>query len=117
MLNVNGRITWRRRRYDSPGAGSCSPIDRLVDAVESSVSVGIRELCCRLGIAGRSFARSAENLKAAAQIRISEEVLRTVVESEGKAVLKASAEEHLELDWSAADWKTPVPSGQEVSRL
>ena len=117
MLNVNGRITWRRRRYDSPGAGSCSPIDRLVDAVESSVSVGIRELCCRLGIAGRSFARSAENLKAAAQIRISEEVLRTVVESEGKAVLKASAEEHLELDWSAADCKTPVPSGQEVSRL
>jgi hypothetical protein len=117
VLNVNGRITWRRRRYYAPGEGSGCPIDLLVDAVESGVSVGMRELCCRLGIAGRSFARSAENLKEAAQIRVSEEVLRTVVESEGKAVLKASAEEQLEIDWSAAVCKTPSPSGQEVSRL
>jgi len=117
VLNVNGRITWRRRRYYAPGEGSGCPIDLLVDAVESSVSVGLRELCCRLGIAGRSFARSAENLKAAAQIRVSEEVLRTVVESEGKAVLKASTGEQLEIDWSAAECKTTAPSGQEVSRL
>ena len=51
-----------------------------------------------MGIAGRSFARSMENLHEAAQIRMSEEMLRNVVESEGKAVLKASAEEQLEID-------------------
>jgi hypothetical protein len=104
-------------RYHAAGEGSDSPIDRLVDAVESAVSVGIRELCCRLGVAGRSFGRSAENLKEAAQISMSEEMLRTVVESEGKAVLKASEQEQLELDWSASDCKVQTPSGQEVSRM
>jgi len=88
-----------------------------VDELESSISVGMRELCCRLGIAGRSFARSAENLKEAAQIRISEEMLRTVVESEGKAVLKASEQEQLEFDWSAADCKTSTPDGKETTRM
>ena len=104
-------------RYYAAGEGSAHPIDRLVDAMETALSVGLRELCCRLGIAGRSFARSAENLKSAAQITLSEEVLRTVVESEGKAVLKASAEEQLELDWSAAECRVTTPSGPEVSRM
>jgi hypothetical protein len=58
-----------------------------------------------------------ENLHEAAQIRMSEEMLRNVVESEGKAVLKASAEEQLEIDWSGADCKAQTPTGQEVSRL
>lgn len=93
-----------------------TPADRLVDATEAAISVGVRELCCRLGVAGRSFARSADNLKQAAQITLSAELLRGVVESEGKAVLKASADEQLEIDWSAADCKTRTPEGQEVSR-
>jgi hypothetical protein len=89
----------------------------LVDALEAAVSVGVRQLCCQLGIAGRSFARSAKGLKDAAQIEMSEEMFRCVVESEGKAVLKASATEQLEIDWSAADCKTASPSGEEVSRV
>jgi hypothetical protein len=67
-LSVNGRVEFARTRYYAAGQGSDSPMDRLVDAMESSVSVGMRELCCRLGIAGRSFARSAENLKEAARV-------------------------------------------------
>ena len=117
MLSANGRIELRRTRYYTPGEGSDSPLDRLVDALETSVSVGVRELCCRLGIAGRSFARSVENLQEAAQLRISEEMLRNVVESEGQAVLRASAQEQLEIDWSGADCRAPTPSGQEVTRL
>lgn len=34
-----------------------------------------------------------------------------------RVVLAASAEEQLELDWSAAQCKTATPAGQEVSRL
>ena len=117
MVSVNGRIELRRIRYYAPGEGSDTPIDRLVHAMETSLSVGLRELSCRLGIAGRSFARSVENLKAAAQISLSEEVMRVLVESEGKAVLEASSEEQLELDWSAGDCKATTPSGQEVSRM
>jgi hypothetical protein len=104
-------------RYYAVGEGSDSPVDRLVDAVESAVSVGTRELCCRLGIAGRSFDRSVKNLDQAAQIRMSEEMLRQVVESEGKAVLKASEEEQLELDWSAADCRVQTPDGQDATRV
>jgi hypothetical protein len=43
-----------------------------------------------------------------------EDLFRQVVESEGKAVLKASGEEQLELDWSAAECKTAVPTAAEV---
>jgi hypothetical protein len=58
-----------------------------------------------------------ENLYAAGQIRTSEEMLRKVVESEGKAVLAASEDEQLELDWTAADCKTTTPAGQEATRM
>ena len=88
-----------------------------MDATEATVSVGVRQLVCRLGIAGRSFQRSVRNLKESAQITMGKETYRRIVESDGKAVLKASREEQLELDWSAADCKTTTPSGQQVTRM
>jgi len=92
-------------------------LDRLLDETEATISVGVRELCCRLGIAGGSFARSVENLKRAAMLSLAEETLRAVVESEGKAVLAASQEEQLEIDWTAGRCQTATPAGQEVSRV
>lgn len=113
-----------RVRWYAAGEGSDCPLDRLLDAAEgkpsaagATVTVGLRQLCCRLGIAGRSFARSAGNLKDAAQVTMGEELFRAVVESEGKAVLRASADEQLEIDWSAAQCRTTTPSGREVSRV
>jgi hypothetical protein len=116
-LSINGRIEMARKRWCAAGAGSDCPLDRLLDAAEATISVGVRELCCRLGIAGCSFARSAENLKRAAMLSMAEETLRALVESEGKAVLAASQEEQLELDWSAAQCKTRTPGGETVSRI
>lgn len=84
---------------------------------ESVVSVGVRELCCRLGTAGGSFARAAANLNQAAQVKLSDEKFRQVVESECRAVLAAGQDEQLELDFSASDCKVKGPDGQEVSRL
>lgn len=89
----------------------------MLDAAESTVSLGLREMCCRLGIDSKSFARAAENLRELAAIHISEELLRRVVQSEGKLVLTASREEQLELDWSAAQCKVKTPQGQELSRV
>ena len=117
MLSVNGRVRFSRTRYAGQTGGSDCPVDRLLDAAEATVSVGARELCCRLGIAGRSFARSAENLKHAAGLSMSAEQLRQVVESEGKAVLAAPAEGQLELDWSAKDCRATTPDGREASRM
>jgi hypothetical protein len=80
---------------------------------EATVTVGLRQLCCEQGIAGRSFARSVKNLKSAASISMGEDLFRQVVESEGKAVLKASADDQLEIDWSAAECKTTIPAEPE----
>jgi hypothetical protein len=93
------------------------PLDALVllDAVEDTVSLAVRELCCRLGIAGGSFARSVDNLRQAACLRMSEEVFRQVVESAGKAVLKAAAEELLPVDWSAKECVVEKSDGQKKS--
>jgi len=92
-------------------------VDRLLDVAESAVSVGVRELCCREGTDSRSFARAAENLAKTAQLQVSEETLRQVVESEGKAVLRAAEEEQLEIDWSAGKCNATTPTGEQVSRL
>jgi hypothetical protein len=92
-------------------------VDKLLDDTESAVSVGVRQLCCREGTQARSFARGRENLQHAAQLTLGEELFRQVVESEGKAVLKASECEQLELDWSGAQCVTLTPEGQTTTRL
>lgn len=74
-------------------------------------------MCCREGGNARSFERGRENLAHAAQIDCGKELFRQIVESEGKAILKASAEEQLELDWLASACKTQTPDGREVSRI
>ena len=95
-------------------------MDRLLDLAGAVVTVGLRQLCCEQGIAGRSFARSVRNLKSAASIVMGEELFRQVVESEGKAVLAASGDDQLELDWSAGQCRTlppPDPQGQETAAV
>lgn len=114
---MNGRIELSRRRFGDKDQGSECPSDPLVDATEAAVSVGVRQLCCREGTNARSFDRGRENLKHAAQITVGEEQFRLLVESEGKAVLKASADEQLELDWSASQCKTQAPDGKQVTRI
>jgi hypothetical protein len=112
-LSINGRIDLSRARWYAVGEGSDSPVDVLLDMAQDMVTVGLRQLCCEQGIAGRSFARSVRNLKSAASIVMGEDLFRKVVESEGKAVLRTSGEEQLELDWSAAQCKTKAPPQQE----
>jgi hypothetical protein len=116
-LNANGRIELSRRRWSDPVGGSDCPLDRLLDEAEATVSVGVRQLCCREGTNARSFARGRENLKYVAQIEAGEELFRQMVESEGKAVLKASAQEQLELDWSGSQCAAQTPAGQATTRV
>jgi hypothetical protein len=106
-----------RVRWYAPGEGSDAPVDRLIDEAESLVSVGVRQLSVRQGTNAMSFARGCEDLKATAQVEVGEELFRRIVESEGKAVLKAAKEEQLELDWSASQCLAKRPDGSEVSRI
>lgn len=88
-----------------------------MDETESSVSVGVRQLCCREGTQARSFARARENLKQVGQLQTGEELFRQIVESEGKAVLQASESGQLELDWSGAQCTAQTPQGQATTRV
>jgi len=87
----------------------------LLDLAEAVVTVGLRQLCCEQGIAGRSFARSVRNLKSAASIAMGEDLFRQVVESEGKAVLKASGDDLGQTPSDAAGTAsgTARPAGDE----
>src|SRR5262249_32675530 len=76
----------------------------------ATVSVGVRELACRLNQGGRGFAKGAQNLARAAQVALSRELFRQVVEAEGRAVLAAQRSGALTISWTAADCRIP-PAG------
>jgi hypothetical protein len=117
VITANGRIHWSRRRWAGGNVGSDCPVDLLLDDTEASVSVGVRQLCCREGTQARSFARGRENLRHAAQLQVGEEMFRQIVESEGRAIQKAGESEQLELDWSGSDCQALTPSGQATTRM
>jgi hypothetical protein len=85
------------------------PIDSLLDATEATVSLGARELACRLNGSSSNFDKTAENLARAAGVHASGELLRQLIEAEGKAVLKAQQNGTLPVGWSARDCAIPKP--------
>lgn len=104
-LSINGRVSLRRRHYHSKGEGTTTPGDDWLDALHATVSVATRQLGCRLNRASRSFEMTASNLKAAAQLSLSAETVRQLVEAEGKAVLEQSRTGELQPTWRAAQCK------------
>ena len=89
-------------------------MDDLVDLTHQSVSVAVKEMCCRLGIDAASFARAAGSLARVGQLKISDELLRQIVESEGTAVLLWQEHEQLELDFDAAKCLTTATADQSA---
>ncbi len=116
VLTLNGRISLYRRRYAAAGAGSCHPLDAWLDRAEDSLSLGLREMACRLNLASRSFEKAAANLARAAQVHLSGELLRHVVESEGKAVQTAAKAGRLPVDWAARNCPALDKDGQPTLR-
>jgi hypothetical protein len=107
LLTVNGRVRIRRRHYHRRREGSTAPVDGLLDATEATVSVGVREMCSRVGVEAKSFARAAANLARTAQLRISRETLRQIVEGDGKQSLRLSESGALAPSWKARDCRRP----------
>ena len=85
-LSCNGRIELRRRRWVNPGGGTDIAVDELIDLAGCGVSLAVREMCCRVGVDAASFTRAAANLNRLAQLRLSDEKPRQLVQSEGRAV-------------------------------
>lgn len=62
-------------------------------------------MCSRLNAGAGSFAKAADNLKRAAQLTLSHESLRKLVEADGKRALRLSASGALAPQWRAQDCK------------
>ena len=90
-----------RRRYENGAGSTDAPVDELIDLAGCGVSLAVREMCCRIGTDSGSFARAAANLDRLAQLKLSDEKLRQLVESEGRAVLAWHEDEQLEFDFDA----------------
>ena len=111
-MTANDRIELQRTRWYNLATGSVIPADTWLDVAEATVSRGARELACRLNQGARSFAKASDNLTRAAQIRMSDELLRQVVQAEGKAVLTAHKAGRLTIPWTAADCRLRDAAGQ-----
>jgi len=106
VLTVNDWVRVERTCWHRPGRGSDTPADAFVGAALAAVSLGARELARRLNQNARSFDKAAEDLARAAQVRLSGEKLRQLVEAEGRAVLAAQRSGDFDLGWTAADCAT-----------
>src|SRR5437867_1553559 len=102
MLSCNGRVELRRRRYQSGQGVTQTPVDELIDLAACGVSLAVREMCCRIATDSGSFARAAANLHRLAQLKLSDEKLRQLAESEGRGVLAWHEHEQLEFDFDAS---------------
>jgi hypothetical protein len=109
VLTINGRVSLRRIRWHGTGDGSCTPLDVYLDKTEQTISVGAREIGCRLNGDSKNFDKAAANLARSAQIYTSGETLRVMIEDEGKQVLKAQQAGTLEIPWTATDCPTRTP--------
>ena len=93
----------KRTRWHGETVGSCTVIDTYLDQAERTISVGVRELACRLNGGGTNFDRTAENLLHAATLSVSGETVRVLVEDEGKKVLAAIRDGTLPITWTVKD--------------
>jgi hypothetical protein len=119
VLTINGRIRLWRRWWYAPQTGSLAPADDSLNRPGDSVTLGVREMACRENQGATSFDKAAENLARTAQITLSGEQLRLVVEAEGRHVQVVQQAALLRAAWTAADCQLAQGDGQatEITRV
>jgi hypothetical protein len=98
-LTVNGRVEIERVVYWRKGMGTVVPADTFLGIACSRYSPGVRELACREAM-GASFRQAAEDLGRVGQIDLSDEMVRRIVEAEGRRVLEAQKDRQLPAGWT-----------------
>jgi hypothetical protein len=114
MLSCNGRVELRRRRFERADGETEIPVDEFIDLAACGVSLAVREMCCRIATDSASFSRAASNLDRLAQVRVSDEKLRQLAESEGRAVLAWHEHEQLEFDFDAGKCLTDQTGDESI---
>ncbi len=107
MLCIVGHVSLRRTWWHAPASGSAAPLDAWIMADGANVTVGVREMACRLNNDAASFAKAADNLARAAQIEMGVEPLRQLVEAEGRRVLEAQRTGAIPPAFQARDCRVP----------
>jgi len=85
VATMNGIVAIERRVYGSKARGWVYPCDLWLGIALSRISVGIRQWCC-LEALDSSMATVARSMESLSGIRLSEERIRIIVESEGTRV-------------------------------
>jgi hypothetical protein len=117
VLSINGRVHLRRRRWHCASEGTTTPLDAWLGTVEETISLGVREMACRLNGDGKNFDKAAANLSRTAQVSLSGESLRVLVETEGRRVLRAQRSAQLPIAWSAGDCRVEPKAAGSSTRL
>jgi hypothetical protein len=108
VLTVNGEIKIVRRWWHGPQIGSIAPVDAIIDRSETTITPGVLEMACRVNLSATSFVRAASALERTAQVKISGERLRQVVEAAGRRVLKSQQDNAIAVTWHAEDCVVPI---------
>jgi hypothetical protein len=90
-------------------------VDDCLTVDGGNVTPGVREMGCRLNNDAASFEKAAANLHRTAQIKMSAEQLRQLVETEGRRVLAAQQSGAIPPAFTAAD--CVVPGDTQKTRM
>jgi hypothetical protein len=107
VLTVNGKIKIVRRWWYGLQIGSVAPSDAIIDRSGVTITPGVVEMACRVNLSATSFLRAAAALERTAQVKLSGERLRQVVEAAGRRVLKAQQDDAIAVGWHAEDCTVP----------
>jgi hypothetical protein len=89
-------------------------MDQMLGIVHATVSVGVRQMCCRVGIHQQGFVKAAEHLKALAQLRLSPERVRRLAQAEGRQVQARQADGQVPSDLSVETARTKAGGPSRV---
>jgi hypothetical protein len=117
VLTINGRIQTVRRWWFARETGSIAPSDLILDRTETTITPGALELVCRENLSAMSFVKAAANINRTAQLMISGEQLRKVVEATGRHVQKVQESDSIETAWKAEDCLVPGDNDGKTTRV
>jgi len=117
VLTVNGHVKLLRRGWHAADSGSVAPVDEMIDPQLGTVSVGVREMACRLNNDSASFQKTAENLHRTALVKMSGEQLRQRVIATGQDVLQAQRQNAIPTAFRATDCVVDPQAEQPTTRI
>jgi hypothetical protein len=117
VLTINGEIEILRRWWHGKGVGSIALADEIVNRNRDTVTPGVVEMASRVNLSATSFLRAAAALERTAQVKMSGEQLRRLVEAAGRQVLKAQENDDIQVTWHASDCVVPEDETGQKTRV